>query len=68
MALNGSDSEDRIVGSKLDLISQAILFGVEASKENFWEVSLAAFVAMPSKPILSEGTVLANGCLAIVPQ
>jgi len=68
MALNGSNPEDRTIICKLDLISHADLFWVEASKENFREVSLAAFVAMPSKPIVSEGTVLANGCLAIVPQ
>ena len=67
MALNGPNPEDRTVICKLDLISHAVLFWVEASKENFRKLPLVALVAMRSKPLESKSTVLTDGRLTIVP-
>ena len=68
MALNGSNSNDRIVGSILDLVSQAVYLGIEAGNENFREISFVAMIAMPAEPLVLNGTILANGCLTTVSQ
>ena len=68
MALNGSNPEDRTIICKLDLISHAVLFWVEASKENFRKLPLVALVAMRSKPLERKTTVLADGRRTIMPE
>ena len=68
MALNGSNTKNRIVWSTLNLESHVVFLGVKASNKNVREILLVAVAAVSAEPLVLKGTIVADGCLAIVPQ
>jgi hypothetical protein len=68
VTLDSSDSNDRHIGQKLDLITNVSLLGVETCKERLVEILLSALLAIILKPLVRKATVLADRSLPVVPQ